>query len=215
MVSSSPSPTRRLSSGFSKATIRGSLQRSPGERILNRARSCRLEKGTLAKGGRSWSETNTDTRATRRARSTSSLPHPSRAACTAAAAGATAITAPLAGTIAAVSVAEGDEVAEGQLLLVLEAMKMEHRITAPSAGVVKAVHVRETGRGARRRHAPRTRVRRWTLSGSTSRQALEPEGRCRPVARPASKGRRSGPCSSPPLPGRPCPRPDLCLWSRR
>lgn len=39
--------------------------------------------------------------------------------------------------------AEGDEVAEGQLLLVLEAMKMEHRITAPSAGVVKAVHVRE------------------------------------------------------------------------
>ncbi|MBK9545253.1 MAG: biotin/lipoyl-binding protein [Dehalococcoidia bacterium] len=60
-----------------------------------------------------------------------------------AAEGATAITAPLAGTIAAVRVAEGDEVAEGQLLLVLEAMKMEHRITAPSAGVVKAVHVRE------------------------------------------------------------------------
>ena len=61
----------------------------------------------------------------------------------AATAGATAITAPLAGTIAAVRVAEGDEVAEGELLLVLEAMKMEHRITAPSAGVVKAVHVRE------------------------------------------------------------------------
>ena len=50
---------------------------------------------------------------------------------------------PLAGTIAAVRVAEGDPVAEGQLLLVLDAMKMEHRITAPSEGVVKTVHVRE------------------------------------------------------------------------
>jgi len=60
-----------------------------------------------------------------------------------AAEGVTAITAPLAGTIAAVRVAEGDPVAEGQLLLVLEAMKMEHRITAPSDGVVKTVHVRE------------------------------------------------------------------------
>jgi acetyl/propionyl-CoA carboxylase alpha subunit len=61
----------------------------------------------------------------------------------AAAEGVTAVTAPLAGTIAAVQVAEGDPVAEGQLLLVLEAMKMEHRITAPSDGVVKTVHVRE------------------------------------------------------------------------
>ncbi len=61
----------------------------------------------------------------------------------AAAEGATPITAPLSGTIAAVRVAEGDAVVEGQLLLVLEAMKMEHRITAPSAGVVKAVNVRE------------------------------------------------------------------------
>ncbi|MEO8540320.1 MAG: biotin/lipoyl-containing protein, partial [bacterium] len=61
----------------------------------------------------------------------------------AALAGATAITAPLSGTIAAVQVAEGDTVAEGQVLLVLEAMKMEHRITAPASGVVKRVNVRE------------------------------------------------------------------------
>ncbi len=51
------------------------------------------------------------------------------------------VTAPLAGTIAAVSVAEGDSVVEGQLLLVLEAMKMEHRITAPVAGHIKAMAV--------------------------------------------------------------------------
>jgi len=55
--------------------------------------------------------------------------------------GATVVTAPLAGTIAAVSVAEGDSVVEGQLLLVLEAMKMEHRITAPAAGHIKAMAV--------------------------------------------------------------------------
>jgi acetyl/propionyl-CoA carboxylase alpha subunit len=60
-----------------------------------------------------------------------------------AAEGATAITAPLAGTIAAVRVAEGEAVEAGQLLLVLEAMKMEHRITAPASGTVKAVPVRE------------------------------------------------------------------------
>ncbi|MBI5949637.1 MAG: biotin/lipoyl-binding protein [Chloroflexi bacterium] len=55
--------------------------------------------------------------------------------------GVAAITAPLAGTIASVAVGEGDEVAEGQLLLLLEAMKMEHRITAPSAGTVKRLAV--------------------------------------------------------------------------
>lgn len=55
--------------------------------------------------------------------------------------GATVVTAPLAGTIAAVSVAAGDSVVEGQLLLVLEAMKMEHRIAAPVAGRVKAFAV--------------------------------------------------------------------------
>ncbi|MGE0600215.1 MAG: biotin carboxylase N-terminal domain-containing protein [Dehalococcoidia bacterium] len=57
--------------------------------------------------------------------------------------GATAIVAPLAGTIAAVRVAEGDAVVAGQLLLTLEAMKMEHRITAPSDATVKSVGVRE------------------------------------------------------------------------
>jgi biotin carboxyl carrier protein len=59
-----------------------------------------------------------------------------------ASAGATAITSPLPGTVAAVRVAEGDTVEPGQLLLLLEAMKMEHRITATASGTVKRVAVR-------------------------------------------------------------------------
>jgi len=38
------------------------------------------------------------------------------------------------GTVVKVLVDEGDEVEEGQLLLVLEAMKMEQPVTAPHAG---------------------------------------------------------------------------------
>ncbi len=56
-------------------------------------------------------------------------------------AGATVVVAPLSGTIASVLVAVGDEVQVGQALVLLEAMKMEHRVTAPSAGVVKAINV--------------------------------------------------------------------------
>jgi len=40
-------------------------------------------------------------------------------------------------------VAEGEEVSEGQPLLILEAMKMQNEILAPSAGSVKRIHVRE------------------------------------------------------------------------
>ena len=53
------------------------------------------------------------------------------------------LTAPMPGNVLATHVAEGDPVAEGQLLLVLEAMKMQHRITAPFDGTVKEVHVEE------------------------------------------------------------------------
>ena len=43
---------------------------------------------------------------------------------------------PLPGTVIAVHVAAGDRVADGQLLMVVEAMKMEHKITAAGAAVV-------------------------------------------------------------------------------
>ena len=46
------------------------------------------------------------------------------------------IISPMPGKVIAVDVAEGQQVEAGQRLLVLEAMKMEHALTAPFAGVV-------------------------------------------------------------------------------
>jgi 3-methylcrotonyl-CoA carboxylase alpha subunit len=50
------------------------------------------------------------------------------------------LTARLPGTVVSVAVAPGTQVESGQLLLVVEAMKMEHAIRAPSRGTVTAVH---------------------------------------------------------------------------
>jgi len=49
--------------------------------------------------------------------------------------------APMPGRVLAVQVRSGQAVARGDLLIVLEAMKMEHRITAPRDGVVTAMKV--------------------------------------------------------------------------
>ncbi|MEV3927395.1 acetyl/propionyl/methylcrotonyl-CoA carboxylase subunit alpha [Actinomadura coerulea] len=49
--------------------------------------------------------------------------------------------APMPGTVVRVDAEPGAEVAEGQTLVVLEAMKMEHRIAAPSAGTVAELNV--------------------------------------------------------------------------
>ncbi|HET8810929.1 MAG TPA: biotin/lipoyl-containing protein [Flavobacteriaceae bacterium] len=51
------------------------------------------------------------------------------------------INAPMPGLILDVDVQAGDEVKEGDSLLVLEAMKMENTLTAPRDGVVKSVSV--------------------------------------------------------------------------
>ncbi len=50
------------------------------------------------------------------------------------------ITAPMPGTIVKVNVAEGDVVKKGQVLLIMEAMKMENNILAPRDGKVKSVN---------------------------------------------------------------------------
>ena len=50
------------------------------------------------------------------------------------------LTTPLPGVVAAVAVREGQSVAAGEVLMVIEAMKMEHGITAPHDGVVQAIH---------------------------------------------------------------------------
>ncbi len=57
-------------------------------------------------------------------------------------AGVTTIVAPLSGTIVDVRVSEGDTVEAGQVLLLLEAMKMEHRVVAPNAGTVKVLNAK-------------------------------------------------------------------------
>jgi propionyl-CoA carboxylase alpha chain len=49
--------------------------------------------------------------------------------------------APMPGTVVRVETRQGADVAEGQTLVVLEAMKMEHRIAAPSAGTVAELTV--------------------------------------------------------------------------
>ena len=60
----------------------------------------------------------------------------SRSGGAAVAAGGNALTSPMQGTIVKVAVAEGDVVAEGDLVVVLEAMKMEQPLTAHRSGTV-------------------------------------------------------------------------------
>ncbi|HET8929558.1 MAG TPA: biotin carboxylase N-terminal domain-containing protein [Acidimicrobiales bacterium] len=60
------------------------------------------------------------------------------------AAGAGQIAAPMQGTVTKVSVAVGDEVAQGATVCVLEAMKMENNITADKDGTIAEIKV-ETG----------------------------------------------------------------------
>lgn len=58
-----------------------------------------------------------------------------------AAAGAGAIKAPLTGSITTINVKAGDTVKKGQVLMILEAMKMENEILAPADGKVASVNV--------------------------------------------------------------------------
>lgn len=51
------------------------------------------------------------------------------------------IKAPLPGLVVEVTVAVGQKVQAGDLLLILESMKMENRLCSPQNGTVKAVHV--------------------------------------------------------------------------
>lgn len=51
------------------------------------------------------------------------------------------ITAPIAGTVSSILCTVGEKIEPGQVVAVLEAMKMENNITAPSGAVVKEIHV--------------------------------------------------------------------------
>jgi len=51
------------------------------------------------------------------------------------------LAAPMPGLVLSVAVVPGEAVVEGQLLVIVEAMKMEHRVNAPYAGTVSEVRV--------------------------------------------------------------------------
>ena len=73
---------------------------------------------------------------------TSTKPRKSRSSRAGGAAGGNDLTSPMQGTIVKVAVADGDTVAEGDLVLVLEAMKMEQPITAHKAGKVSGLSLK-------------------------------------------------------------------------
>jgi len=52
------------------------------------------------------------------------------------------IVAPMPGIIVSIQAKEGDSVAIGQTLLVMEAMKMENNIASTKDGIVKKIHVK-------------------------------------------------------------------------
>jgi oxaloacetate decarboxylase alpha subunit len=54
-----------------------------------------------------------------------------------------AVPAPLAGTIFKVNVSEGQQVSSGDVIMILEAMKMETEVRAPVDGAVRSIHVKE------------------------------------------------------------------------
>ena len=56
---------------------------------------------------------------------------------------AATVRSPMPGKITKVLVAEGELIEAGQGVIILEAMKMENEIKAPSAGIVKAIRVQE------------------------------------------------------------------------
>ena len=55
--------------------------------------------------------------------------------------GSTKVTAPMPGTILRIEAKVGDKVTKGQVLLILEAMKMENEIVAPVDGTVASINV--------------------------------------------------------------------------
>ena len=121
--------------------------------------------------------------------------------------------APLHGRVTEACVAPGATVAAGALLVVIEAMKMEHQIRAPHAGTIAALHVapatrsrrasrssrcgHERARRRRRRRARRARRvsrQRAPLRRARDRAARRRLGRSRHLsARALRQGRRGRP----------------------
>lgn len=71
---------------------------------------------------------------------TGAAPSAPAAPAAAAPAGGEQVTSPMPGTILAVNVAVGDTVKRGQVLMILEAMKMENEIMCPRDGKIASVN---------------------------------------------------------------------------
>lgn len=56
-------------------------------------------------------------------------------------AGATKVTAPMPGKIVDIKVSEGQNVKEGDVVAILEAMKMENEVIAPASGSIASINV--------------------------------------------------------------------------
>lgn len=68
-------------------------------------------------------------------------PQPAKAAQAAPAAAGNPLKAPLPGTITSINVKVGDQVKSGDVVIVLEAMKMQNNIEAENSGTVTAINV--------------------------------------------------------------------------
>ena len=81
-------------------------------------------------------------RANRNHGSSPSAPPPKPSAASAPSpTGAGSVASPIAGTIIEIKCKVGDQVTDGQLLMVIEAMKMKTSIAAPTPGKIKAIPV--------------------------------------------------------------------------
>ena len=74
---------------------------------------------------------------------TPTTPEPAPAAAPVASHSVGAVVSPMAGVIKSILVKQGDEVTAGMVLLILEAMKMDNKITASASGTVTSISVQE------------------------------------------------------------------------
>jgi biotin carboxyl carrier protein len=72
-------------------------------------------------------------------RATSTATHPATRAGDSAGTSQVPVTAPLPGLVLRINVSVGDRVSAGDLLLVLESMKMENPLVSPSDGIVREI----------------------------------------------------------------------------
>jgi oxaloacetate decarboxylase alpha subunit len=57
--------------------------------------------------------------------------------------GGTSVTSPLPGAVFSIKVAVGDQVNEGDVVIILESMKMETEVRASTGGSIKSIQVQE------------------------------------------------------------------------